>query len=623
MFIILNLTGKHDHPPTTTSTVKTSTEKTAPEFVDRSQEEDTGEQSVSEASTVVALETSTPTSTVASTDSKIQSKAHEETTSPTTTTEVTPNYTVVTESSVSEDLSTPEEGSGGSETESSGQEEDLTKDAHADSKNITEDLSQDEDIATTTVKAGGGKEKYGAVLEEQVGVELLPEGFTEKKKLKTKIANKYKNLQSKSVEISNEENVHSYNGENSVELQSFGKVTTTTVDPIAELLSNVEILDIKSYIPIGYTFVKEDQESPEDTTENSQGNINDLLFDEELRRKKLRRKSKQLKDLKNEVLETSVKPGKLNGRLLAQIAKEMKDKAEEDLYLATFGGTQEKYGWRDIDGGGRDDEDDSKTEKAIEIDPNHLFESLLGNNINDKVQSVKPKLSRPLTSPPRTSTSTTSTTAAYRTSTLGQCGQFCSLAGGLHILAGLTWQEELLHDFTVEFQENKRSLERLMTEIFQQVYFGSAFEFCSVDAFSKLGDAVVAEFYLQFSGIVFNVTSADLTRSWIDLLDVEDGNHKLGGYVIDVDASYFRVVDTEVLNDADNLVFAKYGVELPDWAWLVVMAGTVCTFIMALLGIAFGLQKMKLKRKIQMKVLNAKTLEALKNNNSFDMMDLG
>lgn len=236
---------------------------------------------------------------------------------------------------------------------------------------------------------------------------------------------------------------------------------------------------------------------------------------------------------------------------------------------------------------------------------------------------MKPQLSRPLTSPPRSrSTTSTSTTAAYRTSTLGQCGQFCSLSGGLHILAGLTWQEELLHDFTDEFQENKRSLERLMSENFQQVYFGSAFEFCSVDAFSRLGEAVVAEFYLQFSGIVFNVSSADLTRAWVEHLDLEDGNHKLGSYVIDVEASYFKVVDTEVLNDADNLVFAKYGVELPDWAWLVVMAGVVCTFIMALLGILFGIQKMRLKRKIKMRVLNAKTLEALKNNNSFDMMDL-
>ena len=467
--------------------------------------------------------------------------------------------------------------------------------------------------------------KYGALLEEDVGLELLPEGFIEKKKLKTKIANKYKNLQSKSIEIKNEETVPSYDGENSVELQSFGKVTTTTADPIAELLSSVEILDVKSYIPIGYTFVQDDQESGEDITDNSQGNINDLLIDEELQKKKKRRKSKQLKDLKNEVLEASAKPGKLNGRLLAKIAKEMKDKAEaeEDLYLATFGGSKKKFGWRDTDGG---HEEESNNEKSVEFDPSHLFESLLGGNHDQKVEPVKPPLSRPVTSPPTSWSSTTSspsTTEAYRTSTLGQCGQFCSLSGALHILAGLTWQEELLHDFTQEFQENKRSLEKLMTENLQQVYFGSALDFCSVDAFSRQGETVIAEFYLQFSGIVFNVTSADITSSWIELLDMEDGKHKLGGYVLDVEASYFKVVDTEILNDADNLVFAKYGVELPDWAWLVLMAGIVCTFIMALVGILFGAQKMRLRRKIQTRVLNAKTLEALKNNNSFNMIDLG
>ena len=557
---------------------------------------------------VAALETqtSTATSTVASTDKEIQSTALDESSSPSTTVDASPTITVVktstkafttTESSVSEDFS----------SESS-------------------DSVSQADIVTTlsTVKHIGGKEKYGAVLKEHVGVELLPEGFTEKKKLKTKIANKYKNLQSKSVEINNEENEESYTVGKSVELQSFGKVTTTTTDPIADLLSNVEILDVKSYIPTGYTFVRDDPESGEDITDSSQGNINDLLIDEELQRKKLRRKSKQLNGLTNEVLEASAKPGKLNGRLLAKIAKEMKDKAEAeaeaDLYLATFGGSKEKYGWRNTEGG---DEEDSKTEKSVEFDPSHLFESLLGSNA-DQIQPVKPALSRPLTSTPTPTTSTTpSTTAAYRTSTVGQCGQFCSLSGALHILAGLAWQEELLHDFTAEFQENKRTLERLMTENLRQVYFGSALEFCSVDAFSRYGEAVIAEFYVQFSGIVFNVTSADITRAWTELLEVEDGKHKLGSYVLDVEASYFRVVDTEILNDADNLVFAKYGVELPDWAWLVVMAGIVCTFIMALLGILFGLQKMRLKRKIQLRVLNAKTLEALKNNNSFDMMDLG
>lgn len=53
------------------------------------------------------------------------------------------------------------------------------------------------------------------------------------------------------------------------------------------------------------------------------------------------------------------------------------------------------------------------------------------------------------------------------------------------------------------------------------------------------------------------------------------------------------------------------------------MAGIVSTFIMALLGVAFGVQKYRLGRKVKKRVLNAKTLEALKNNNSFDMIELG
>ena len=484
--------------------------------------------------------------------------------------------------------------------------------------------SQDEEIESTTSAPVGSEIQAieSLIVEEEPHSALLPAGFTEKRKLKAKIANKYRDLNSRNGEITQENDVKSPESQNlnTVGIESFGKITTTTVDPIAELLSSVQILDVKSYIPIGYKFVKDDNEAQEEIAVNSQGNINDLLFDDDLRKKKLRRKSKQLNNLDNEVFEeVSSKPGKLNGRLLARISKEMKEKsAEEDLYIATFGGSKQKFGWRDQE---ESEVDNSKGEKPVEFDPSSLFESLLGNG-GPQVQSTKPKLSKPLTSPPRSSTASPTTTS-YRTSTLGICGQFCGLSGSLRILSGLDWREELLHDFTDEFRENKKNLERLMTEKFSQVYFGNALEFCSVDAFSRLDDAVVAEFYLQFSGIVFNVTSADVTRSWVELLDVEDGQYKLGRYVVDVNTTRFQVVDTEILNDAENLVFAKYGVELPDWAWLVVMAGIVSTFIVALLGVVFGVQKYRLSRRVNKRVLNAKTLEALRNNNSFDMLEIG
>lgn len=433
--------------------------------------------------------------------------------------------------------------------------------------------SQDDGAGTPSPGPAGSvkEEKESLVVEEELGASLLPAEFMEKLELKTKISNKYKDLKIKNSRNDVEENNSDSTDINSVELGRFGKVTTTTVDPIAELLSNVEILDVKSYIPTGYKFVLDGSEGDEDKDSNSQGNINDLLLDDDLQRKKLRRKSKQLNEFEvdDDSRGVSAKPGKLNGRLLARISKEMKEKsakAEEDLYFETFGGSKKKYGWKDQDRS--EGEEPKAKETPLEYDPTSLFESLLGND-GPRDQSVTLKLSKPLTSPPRRSTTAAPTTPSYRTSTLGVCGQFCGLTGALRILSGLQWREELLHDFTEEFRENKRDLERLMTEKFSQVYFGNSLEFFSVDAFSRLGEAVVAEFYLQFSGIVFNVTSADVTSSWVDLLDVEDGQYKLGKFVIDVNTSHFQVVDTEVINDADNLVFAKYGVELPDWAWLV------------------------------------------------------
>jgi len=491
------------------------------------------------------------------------------------------------------------------------------------SDSVVSEVKDQDEAGTPSVPEWSVKEENPTlIVKEELSDTLLPAEFRENIELRSKISNKYKDLQTQNSKTDVEQEKSDSIEFNSVELGTFGKVTTTTVDPIAELLSNVKILDVKSYIPLGYKFVLDDSEEREDEASSSQGNINDLLLDDELRRKKLKRKSKQLSELElNDNRGVSTKPGKLNGRLLAKISQDMKvksSKAEEDLYFETFGGSKKKYGWKELDES--QGEELKVKETPLEYDPSSLFESLLGND-GPRDQSIKPKLSKPLTSPPR-STTPSPTTSSYRTSTLGVCGQFCGLTGALRILSGLDWREELLHDFTEEFRENKRNLERLMTEKFSQVYFGNALEFCSVDAFSRLGDTVVAEFYLQFSGIVFNVTSADVNSSWVDLLDVEDGQVKLGKFVIDVNNSHFQVVDTEILNEADNLVFAKYGVELPDWAWLVVMAGIVSTFIVALLGVVFGVQKYRMGKKVKKRVLNAKTLEALRNNNSFDMIEL-
>ena len=97
-----------------------------------------------------------------------------------------------------------------------------------------------------------------------------------------------------------------------VGLAGFGKISPTTLDPIAEVLSNVEIVDISNYIPKDYKYspnlVKEDYEEAE--------NINELLEDEKFEQENIKRKGKQLIDL-DELPQQTIypfKPGKLNGR---------------------------------------------------------------------------------------------------------------------------------------------------------------------------------------------------------------------------------------------------------------------------------------------------------------------
>ena len=64
-------------------------------------------------------------------------------------------------------------------------------------------------------------------------------------------------------------------------------------------------------------------------------------------------------------------------------------------------------------------------------------------------------------------------------------------------------------------------------------------------------------------------------QSFVEYLKNVDGHRMMGDYEVNTDACYFLVVDTEIINEADNLVFTKYGVELPDWAWLVIIGGYI------------------------------------------------
>jgi len=405
----------------------------------------------------------------------------------------------------------------------------------------------------------------------------------------------------------------------------FGKISTTTLDPIAEVLANVEIVDISNYIPKDYKYspnlVKEDMMN---FFSEEAENINELLEDEEFKQENIKRKAKQLIDLDELAQPTvpSFKPGKLNGRLLAQMTKDIKaqetKKAEEDLYFLTFGGsrpkpevtTESKYGWKKVE--------EKEDEKEFSFDAASLFESILGGSSSgkEKISTQRPTASRPLTGPSRKRTSTTSTTARPRSTTLGLCGSFCSLYANIFISSGLDWSEELRFQTTDTFKRQKEQLDQDCSNVFQQVYFGSAFEFCSVEAFSQSASGVVVDVNLQFSGIIFNVTSKDVHQSFVENLKIVDDRSMMGVYGVDVDACFFLVVDTEILNEADNLVFTKYGVELPDWAWLVMIGSVISILLIGCLWISIAVSRSRHNAAVMRRIINAKSLGDLHRRSS-------
>ena len=133
----------------------------------------------------------------------------------------------------------------------------------------------------------------------------------------------------------------------------------------------------------------------------------------------------------------------------------------------------------------------------------------------------------------------------------------------------------------------------------------------------------MAQLNLQFSGIHFNVTSQDIYTVFSNHLQVKDDHLMMGDFGVAVNASYFVVVDTDLNIGTMNLLSLQYGVELPDWAWLVVMAAIVSLLIIGLLGLTVAIQRHKQNTEVKRRVLNAKTLDALRSQKTFDMVELG
>eukprot|EP00092_Neocalanus_flemingeri_P023135 GFUD01025084.1.p1 GENE.GFUD01025084.1~~GFUD01025084.1.p1 ORF type:complete len:637 (-),score=140.69 GFUD01025084.1:79-1989(-) len=438
-----------------------------------------------------------------------------------------------------------------------------------------------------------------------------------------------------------------------VNLAQFGKVSTTTVDPITEILANVVILDVTDYLPKGYEFIHEEPEK-EVLVEGS-GNINDLLI----------QKKKEFK----------FKPGKLNGKKLAAISKELK---EAELYYLTFGGKKPNSKFE------KDIQDKEKPESltlklnyweklneessqivrkekelfatSIEFSAESIFASLLGgedikldpvneevklthstssNSATDEVKPTRPITSRPitsrpitsrpftsrpLTSAPKTRTTRSTTTTTSRPTTPGVCGEFCSLAGTIVIKSGLDWSEELLHTFTDVYKEVSEEIMREISKVFEHVYYGSAFEFASIEAYSREEESVLVDFYLQFSGIVFKINTKDVKESFKELLEVNDNKLMMGRYEIDLNSTYFLVVDSST--PIETISSERSEAILPDWAWLVVVGGIFSTLIIGSFGVLMGVQKYKDSQIVRTRVLNPKTLKAFRGQKHFNTVEV-
>merc|ERR1719450_108620 len=142
------------------------------------------------------------------------------------------------------------------------------------------------------------------------------------KSLKSRLQNLQNNPNSSPVFTSQSFSVN--NNDGSLNFRKFGKVTTTTVDPIAAILDDVVIIDPNNYLPRGYQFQPEEVVIIEEDGLNNGQNINDLLISDEG---------------KNDI---SFKPGKLYGKKLAAIAKELKEAEKYYEAEGKLGGESEE-----------------------------------------------------------------------------------------------------------------------------------------------------------------------------------------------------------------------------------------------------------------------------------------
>merc|ERR1719233_2699766 len=351
-----------------------------------------------------------------------------------------------------------------------------------------------------------------------------------------------------------------------------GKVTTTTLDPIAAILDEVVIVDVSDYLPKGYVIKPEYAIEKEFVVEKE--NINKPL---------------ELEDDENNI---KFKPGKLYGKKLAAIAKEMK---EAQLHYPNV---------------------DKIAKQNNKVDKETTESVRGGRKLSDGIEFSAEQESFTTTQVTTTAANPT-TTSTPRPTTPSVCGIFCNLAGTLYIRSGLQWIDELAFSFTEGYKKETKHIVREVSRIFDHVYFGNSFEFAAVEAYSRRDGMVLVDIYVQFSDIIFQITTKDVKEAFVDRLVQDDNKNMMGVYEMDITWTYFSVIDTTVPEASITGTNDAMGIFLPEWSLLAIVVGAISLFVIGFLGVIVCVNRHRNNQLLKKHVLNPRTLELFKSKRHF------
>ena len=370
----------------------------------------------------------------------------------------------------------------------------------------------------------------------------------------------------------------------------------TTLDPISAILESVVVVDVSRYLPKGYRLPEKGERNRGEENDEEEGgevaNINDLLREPEHRQAVRRPVFQRDEDFEGDVqkagfslgFEASTitaapggfRLGKVKGQALAAIARELAgvqagdrgSKVEEEVIPQRV--VEEKISdqsrfveervqahtsvQEEVDVDKNVEETDAKAvssvfQEALDASAQDLFAAIYSGGELTLGSST-------LAAPASSATTTTSlpTTLRSRSSTslatpLGWCSEVCRLAGTL-ALSSVEWSEALRHTSTTQYKQLEGEVVAALTTTFTQAYFGRALDYVQVEAFDhrQVDAGVLVDIFLKFSGLSYNLSTANLKEALEEGLEEGGGLLEGSGTFLKVDPSrsYFLVTETQL-----------------------------------------------------------------------------